>query len=263
VVRADPGGLDLALPHFRKYGVFDDVALDDVSPLTFELHLAGPRAEALVERCGGGLPLLASSSHVTTALAERPVRVVRESPTGRTGLTLIGDREYAEAVLGLLRHEGRALGLVELDAGTYEALRIEAGTPVFGRDVNADNLPQEMGRDARAINFAKGCYLGQETVARLDALGHVNKILKGLRGQSAMVPPAGTVLETGGKAVGTIGSSSFSPGWNAPVALAVIRVAQARPGAELSAVLPDGPVPMIVADLPMLPDSACDSASLV
>ena len=60
------------------------------------------------------------------------------------------------------------------------ALRIEAGTPVFGKDVTEKNLPQEIGRDDRAISFVKGCYLGQETVARIDALGHVNQVLKGL-----------------------------------------------------------------------------------
>ena len=56
--------------------------------------------------------------------------------------------------------------------------------------MTADNLPQEVGRDARAINFVKGCYLGQETVARLDALGHVNRILKGAEGRGRR-PPAG------------------------------------------------------------------------
>ena len=51
---------------------------------------------------------------------------------------------------------------------------------MFGNEVTEKNLPQEIGRDDRAINFVKGCYLGQETVARLDALGHVNQLLKGL-----------------------------------------------------------------------------------
>src|SRR5205807_8624579 len=99
------------------------------------------------------------------------------------------------------------LGAVgELDPATAEALRIEAGTPCFGRDVTPENLPQEVGRDARAINFVKGCYLGQETVARIDALGHVNKHLKGLkfpRGTVPVpVPAAGATIEAGGKSVG-------------------------------------------------------------
>ncbi len=63
-------------------------------------------------------------------------------------------------------------------ASAEGSLRIEGVHPLFGRDVNPDNLPQEVARDARTINFVKGCYLGQETVARIDALGHVNKILR-------------------------------------------------------------------------------------
>ena len=65
------------------------------------------------------------------------------------------------------------------DLATFETLRIEAGTPLFGVDFNDTNLPQEVGRDAVAISFTKGCYLGQETVARLDALGHVNQKIAG------------------------------------------------------------------------------------
>lgn len=248
LLRTDPGGMELVLPHLRKYGVFDDVALDDVSALTFELHLAGPRAEELVTRCGGPPPA-GELAHATFPFADRPVRVVRESPTGRPGFSLIGDRADLEAVLSALRGEGRDLGLAEFDEPTFEVLRIEAGTPVFGREVTADNLPQEIDRDARAINFVKGCYLGQETVARLDALGHVNKILRGLRGSGPAVPSVGAALEAGGKTVGTITSAAFSPGWDGPVALAIVRVAQAQPGTTLTV---EGQT-VEVAALPMVP----------
>jgi folate-binding protein YgfZ len=249
-VRTDPGGLEFALPHFRKYGVFDDVALDDVTALTFELHLAGPRAEELVARCGGPAPH-ADLGHVTVPVADAPVRIIRESPTGRPGLSLIGDRVDLDRVLHTLRTEGEPLGLVDLDAATFDVLRIEAGTPVFGRDVNADNLPQEINRDARAINFVKGCYLGQETVARLDALGHVNKILKGLRCEGPEVPAPGTALEADTKPAGTITSAAFSPGWNAPVALAIVRANRAQEGTKLTVAGQRA----VVVELPMLPPS--------
>ncbi|MDR3635958.1 MAG: glycine cleavage T C-terminal barrel domain-containing protein [Isosphaeraceae bacterium] len=248
LLRTDPGGLEFVLPHLRKYGVFDDVALDDVSGLTFELHLAGPRAEELVTRCGGAVPPT-ELGHITMTIAGCPVRIIRESPTGRPGVSLIGDRADLDSVLAPLRTQGETVGLVALDALTFDALRIEAGTPVFGRDLAADNLPQEMNRDARAINFVKGCYLGQETVARLDALGHVNKLLRGLRCTGPEVPPAGTVLEAGGKIVGVITSAAFSPGWNAPVALAIVRTTHAQPGTEVQI----GGQPAVVAELPMLP----------
>ncbi len=89
------------------------------------------------------------------------------------------------------------------------------------------NLPQEVGRDPLTINFVKGCYLGQETVARLDALGHVNRIFKGLRFEGPAIPPVGAALVFEGKVVGSVTSSGFSPGWHAPIGLGYVRVAQA------------------------------------
>jgi tRNA-modifying protein YgfZ len=72
-----------------------------------------------------------------------------------------------------------------------EIVRIEAALPQFGTDISDANLPQEVNRDAAAISFTKGCYLGQETVARLDALGHVNRLLVPVRWQSRRLPAAG------------------------------------------------------------------------
>ena len=83
---------------------------------------------------------------------------------------MIGEAVAAGPVKESLLPQGRDLGLVESGPEAFEVLRIEAGTPVFGKEITEKNLPQEIGRDARAINFVKGCYLGQETVARLDAL---------------------------------------------------------------------------------------------
>jgi folate-binding protein YgfZ len=254
----DPGGLVLALPHFQKYGVFDDIALEDRSGSTFEFHLAGPRAEELIRLAGGQTPEPLDLAQVATTLADCPLLVVRESPTGRPGLTLIGARSGASKVAGLLSSQGQGLGLAKLDLECFEILRIEAGTPAFGRDVTEKNLPQEIGRDAWAINLVKGCYLGQETVARIDALGHVNQLLKGLRlDPQAPAPAPGTVVEAEGKRVGFVTSSAVSPGWNGPIALAMIRASHVRAGTRLFVQGHDGPGPgataATVCDLPMLP----------
>ena len=243
LVRSDPGGLAGVLPHFRKYGIFDDVTIDDVGPPTFEFHLAGPRAGDLLGRLGAELPPEDDLAHRRTVVAGRPVRVVRESPTGIGGWTLIGDGTDATVVAGGLAE----FGAVTIDPATFEALRIEAGTPASGRDVTPENLPQEVGRDARSINFVKGCYLGQETVARLDALGHVNRILRVLRLDGEVVPLPGTALEAGGKRVGAITSAAYSPRLGRPVALAYVRVAHAGPGTSLDAVTEAGAtVPAVV-----------------
>jgi hypothetical protein len=253
LLRSDPGTLAAFRPHLEKYGLFDDVALDDAGPRTFEFHLAGPGADDLLRPLVGDLPGADDLSHVAARLGDAEVRIVRESPTGRPGLTLIGPAEAGDAVAGRLRDAGAVVG----DASTFEAARIEAGTPTYGRDVAPENLPQEVGRDARAINFVKGCYLGQETVARIDALGHVNKHLKGLAFPPGPVPPAGSPVETAeGKAVGHVTSSAASPGWSRPVALAYLRTAVAEPGTEVVVRFGEETVTGIVADLPHLPPSS-------
>jgi folate-binding protein YgfZ len=255
LVRTDPGGLEQVLPHLNKYGLFDEIGLDDATPTTFELHLAGPEVEAWVSRAGGEPPPPGRLVHHEIQLGPARVRLVRESPTGRPGLTVIGRSEDAQAVISWLRERAGDLSPVEISPALFDALRIEAGTPVFGRDVTPENLPQEVDRDDRAINFVKGCYLGQETVARIDALGHVNKVLKGLKIPEGPVPSPGAELETpDGKRVGTITSSAFSPGWGFAVALGYVRVAHARPESELRLVAPgSGATAALVSDLPMLP----------
>ena len=239
-VGTDAGGTELMLPHLTKYGVFDDVAIEDRSAATFEFHLAGPAAEGIVSHCAGQLPENVDLAHVETEVAGEPVRLVRESPAGLPGLTVIGDIRVAGSIKSRLLSAGGDLGVALAGPEVFDVLRIEAGTPVFGKDNTEKNLPQEIGRDARAINFVKGCYLGQETVARLDALGHVNQILRGLVFEpGSPSPEPGAPLEGDGKQVGVVTSSAFSPLRNSPVALAMVRTSHAAQGTRVKVALPD------------------------
>jgi tRNA-modifying protein YgfZ len=254
LVGMDPGSEAAALAHLRKYGVFDDVAIEDRSAATFEHHLAGPDAAELIRRAGGRLPEEMDHAHVMTELEGSPVRVIRESPTVLLGFTLMGEKPAARAVQEILQQNGRGSDLVTVNPESFEVFRIEAGTPVFGKDITEKNLPQEIGRDDRAINFVKGCYLGQETVARIDALGHVNQLLKGLRfAEQSPCPPPGSPLESEGKRVGVITSAAVSPLWNAPLALGLIRITHAQAGTKLFTSVLGGATPTActVSDLPM------------
>jgi folate-binding protein YgfZ len=114
-----------------------------------------------------------------------------------------------------------------------EALRIEHGFPLYGRDLTDKSLPQELARDDSAISFVKGCYLGQETVARIDALGHVNKLLVGVSFWGDQVPPDGMELTADGQMIGSVTSATYSPRLRRPLALAYVRHGFAKPGATL------------------------------
>jgi tRNA-modifying protein YgfZ len=239
LVRSDPGGMELALPHFRKYGVFDDVTIQDVSAGTFEFHLLGAEAENHLRRALGQLPARGEYRHSHVLLEGQPVHVVCEAPAGLYGFSVIGAKPAAASLWSMLLARGRGARLIEIDAETYEVLRIAAGTPVFGKDITEKNLPQEIGHDERAISFVKGCYLGQETVARLDALGQVRQVLRGLLFMpGSACPPPGSSLWHIEQQVGVITSSAFSPVRNAPLALGMVRTVVARRGTVLAVHLP-------------------------
>ena len=114
---------------------------------------------------------------------------------------LLIDREAADAFTESMQASGVHVG----DETEFHSARILAGYPWHGVDLSEANLPQEADRDALAISFTKGCYLGQETVARLDAMGQVQKKLVRWRIHET-VPPAGTELKSGEKVVGRLTS---------------------------------------------------------
>jgi folate-binding protein YgfZ len=130
-------------------------------------------------------------------------------------------------------HTLNSTGAYLCDKTAWSALRIESGLPLWGIDFNQDNLPQEVARDEQAISFHKGCYLGQETIARIDALGHVNQQITTIQFAGKEVPDPGTSLLAKGKKIGTVTSSCWSPHWNRPLALAMVRRGFNAPGTQL------------------------------
>ena len=105
----------------------------------------------------------------------------------------------------------------------FEPFRIECGWPEYGRDISPENLPQEVGRTDRSISFTKGCYLGQETVARIASRGHVNRTLAGLKFACSEVPPVTTELTAEGQSIGRVTSVAHSPRFGSAIALGYVR----------------------------------------
>jgi folate-binding protein YgfZ len=135
-----------------------------------------------------------------------------------------------------------AAGAVEVSPEAAEILRIESGRPRFGAEMGTETMPAEAGIVEQAVSFTKGCYIGQETVARLHYKGKPNRHLRGLELSASAAAGAG--LRLGDKEVGRIGSACVSPA-RGPIALAIVR-REAEPGAEL-AVGEDGVTAEVVA----------------
>ena len=145
-------------------------------------------------------------------------------------------------------------GVRVCDLDAYRAVRIEAGVPEMGTELDERTIPQEAGIVVdRAVSFTKGCYTGQELVARLDARG--NKVARHLRGvvlTTNVVPPAHAELEHDGKVVGTLTSVAESLDRHAPVALAYVR-RDVEPGSDVTVRWEGGSAPARVETLPLVP----------
>lgn len=153
--------------------------------------------------------------------------VLPSSDLGVPGFDLIGTREE----IGAARRQLESAGLGEANEQTVEIARVEAGLPRFGVDMDAETIPQEANLDKLdAISFDKGCYTGQEVVARIHFRGHVNRHLRRLSSVSPL-NRGDVVLDAQGKEVGDVRTSVISPR-RGPLALAMLR-REVEPGSEV------------------------------
>lgn len=215
--------------HLDRYLIREKVELADRSSEWGELYLAGPNSAERLTDCGVIDPPHVRLACVDTTIAGVPVMLRRVDFTAPGGYLIAFPREASDTIRQALLQAGATTS----DSAAFDTARIEAGTPLFGRDITHDNLPQEVGRDALAISFVKGCYLGQETVARIDALGHVNRTLVTLRFEDTEVPPPGAAISDATREVGKVTSSTLSPQRCAPLALAYVRRGSNTPGTRL------------------------------
>jgi tRNA-modifying protein YgfZ len=186
------------------------------------LTLIGPDVDRLVGT--GELPPT-ECSHRPISIDGIEARAIR-TDTGVDLLCLAAETENLRCALA-------ARGAIRVSDEAAECVRIERGRPLYGVDLDETVIPQEAGLNERAVSFTKGCYVGQETVARLHYRGKPNRHLRGLR-LSAPYPP-GTELLLGDRMVGRLSSVVQSPRFG-PIGLALVR-REAEPGAVL---VPDG-----------------------
>jgi len=224
-----PGQAATLIAHFDKFVISEDVQFVDRTANTGLLLVAGKRAGEVLGQLTGQEPPSEMLATAHGKMGEFDLRLTRVPYVADGHFVWLAPRDVVPA-LDQLVQAGAALCTIL----TVEAARIATGFPLFGHDITDDNLPQEVGRDAQAISFTKGCYLGQETVARIDALGHVNKKLVGLKFGSAETPLPNTPLMAGDKEVGRVTSAEWSPALNAPLALGYVRTLHARPGTKLA-----------------------------
>lgn len=215
-----------------RFLVADDVDMEDLSETHLTLALQGPLATQVLTAAGVSLPLAKEFQHGETTITGATVRIVRASDTGEEGYEIIVARAQAERVWQALLESGAAMGVRPVGLAALNMLRIEAGIPWYGVDMDESRIVLEVGLE-RAISFKKGCYLGQEVVERATARGHVNRKLSGLILQSADLPTKGDTLFHDSQEVGWLTSVAYSPRLGRPIALGYIRREHLTPGVQL------------------------------
>jgi len=248
IIGCDAGFIEEALPDLTKYILAADVQIDDLGPEQTVLALMGAAADDVLAAAGGGqAPVEAARAHRRAELAGVEVRLARTPGLGTTGFEIHVPDAAVDEVWAALESAGGETAAGKTggreSAPTYigwnvaEALRVEAGVARLGQEITGGEFPQEVDLDG-AVDYEKGCYLGQETVARIHYRGQVNRLLSGVRAETPL--PQGAELLSSGRKVGRITSVAVSPRLG-PIALALVRREESEGGAAVE-VRSDGAV---------------------
>ncbi|MGN6373839.1 MAG: CAF17-like 4Fe-4S cluster assembly/insertion protein YgfZ [Solirubrobacteraceae bacterium] len=212
----------------RRFKVGYQVELHKRTLESALLSLVGPAANDVVERALAAgeaeqqTPGGEEHDHLVARIGDARVRLIQTD----TGVDVLCDASDAARVSEGLQFAGAQ----PVGEDAAEVVRVERGRPRYGVDIDDSTIPQEAGLNERAVSFTKGCYVGQETVARLYYKGKPNRLLRGVRLSEPV--DAGAPLLLGEREVGTLTSSVLSPALG-PIGLALVRV-QAEPGSTLS-----------------------------
>lgn len=222
------------LEHLDRYIIADDVTVEDVTATTTAIALEGPQAEAALSALDPELELPSEPN----SLVRRGARTIaRVSSTGSGGFCIFAPADEKANLLTELV----AAGIPEATPDDARTVRIENGHPRYGDEITERYLVQETGQ-LQAVNFNKGCYLGQEIVERVRSRAQIHRVLQRIEIDSPDVPAPGAKLTAGltsgitpGDAdAGEIVSAAYSPAFGKVAAMAYVRIQFAKPGTELS-----------------------------
>ena len=215
-----PGTASTVYESLERHVIADDVAIENLSAAWGHIGLEGPSVRAVLER--ERMPRLAPGHFEQAEWNGESLVWVGEGSLTPEGVQVLGSREQLEKLVV-------ALDLPLLSAEQVDLLRIETFLPAYGVDVTDRNFPAEA-RLEHAVSYTKGCFVGQEIVARIRSRGAVKRYLVQIRSEAPV--SRGDAIRVGTTAVGEITSATVS-GASGPVALGYVRAAHADPGTAL------------------------------
>ncbi|MBX3237781.1 MAG: aminomethyltransferase family protein [Nitrospiraceae bacterium] len=206
-----------ALRKFLLYGT--KAKMENCADTSGLLLVSGPKTAEVIKTAFGvdasGLALLQC---LTVTVAGQPGLVMRTEETGELDLEVLVPAAVLTDTWNQLMQAGAGQGLIPIGTKAREALRMEAGLPVAGPDLNEEIVPPEANLEGKAFSLSKGCYPGQEVVARMDTYGNVRRHLVGLVLKDGTLPLKGAKLFSQDREVGWVSSVAYSPQQNAVIA---------------------------------------------
>ena len=250
----EPGLGGAIADRFNKFIISDDVQVVDAAPPYGLLSVQGPQAWAVIERLGLNFAAPGREFHWRSIQDETlgEMYCMNQPRLGTSGFDLFAPTDSLAALADKLIAAAKQLGGGAAGWHALETARVEAGRPRFGAEMDETNLAPEAGLEARAISYTKGCYIGQEVIARIRTYGQVAKALRGLRLADGLseLPKKGDKLFVGDKEVGYVCSAIHSPTFNTNIGLGYVRREHNTIGTELKLRLAGGEIAVTVVELP-------------
>ena len=216
----------------ERFIIADDVEFVAAGPCAPLAAIEGPESERVFTAATGAQPPSQAFEHACVELDGVTLRAAAVSHAGERGFLFFGPPDAGAA----LRRRCAAAGAEAVGSAALDILRVEAGIPWHGRDMDESTLISEVGLE-EMISFRKGCYLGQEVVERVAARGQVHRKLVGLVCDGNEVPAADTALTLDGKDAGRLTSAVWSPGRGAVIGLGYLRRELCAPGSAVEIAL--------------------------
>ena len=243
----EPGTIKKVHDHLDRYIIASDVILENLTESWALLSLYGPESTQVLTKTLklDQIPGKEYSSR-TAKMGEFDLLCVRNDITGEIGYDLYLPAEGVTILFDKLK----AMSVRLVGWTALETLRIESGIPRYGLDMDGSHFPMEAQLTQRAISETKGCYIGQETIARALAQGRMNRLLVGLEVKGEVIPQKNQAIMKENRAIGKITSAVQSPTLGKTIALGYVHRDFSKPGSTVSIIIDDQPIDATVVDLP-------------
>lgn len=249
-----PAGTESPMAEYLdRFLIMERAEIEDLTESWSLLSLQGPQSPAALASVFGEEVLSIADNEIREECFDgERAYLARASHCGEDGFDLFVPAARAAALWGMLCQHRPNFAVHSVGWEAFNLRRLEAGIPWWGEELDKSVIPLEA-RLHHGISLTKGCYVGQEIIARIDARGQVNNLLAGFLVEGDTLPPRGAEIHHEGKKVGKVSTALHSLRLNRPIALGYLRRELQDPGTEVEALTASGPVKLTVTPLPFVP----------